>query len=138
MVYCIIFLFQAHIFCRSHGFTSAFEIKRGSDFGVMSMKFATNGFSCFGYETELLDCQYNGFTYCTEYDAAGVVCTSKYNMLKCGFCKKLLLYECNSDQLPTFFIFGWVQQQSNSKATANPPKSDNRMKKVVNWSDLHS
>ena len=23
--------------------------------------------------------------------------------LKCRFCKKLLLYECNSDQLPTFF-----------------------------------
>ena len=80
MVYCIIFLFQAHIFCRSHGFTSAFEIRKGSDFGVMSMKFATNGFSCFGYETELLDCQYNKFTYCTEYDAAGVVCSSKYNI----------------------------------------------------------
>ena len=35
-----------------------------------------------------------------------------YNHLKCGFCKKLLLYECNSDQLPTFFhsviTFGWV------------------------------
>ena len=32
--------------------------------------------------------------------------------LKCGFCKKLLLHECNSDQLPTFFhsviTFGWV------------------------------
>ena len=82
MEYCIIFLFQAHIFCRSHGFTSAFEIKRGSDFGVMSMKFATNGFSCFGYETELLDCQYNGFTYCTEYDAAGVVCSSKCKNLE--------------------------------------------------------
>ena len=25
--------------------------------------------------------------------------------LKCGFCRKLLLYECNSDQLPTFFSF---------------------------------
>ena len=25
--------------------------------------------------------------------------------LKCGFCKKLLLYECNSDQLLTFFSF---------------------------------
>ena len=47
----------------------------------MSMKFASNGFSCFGYETELLDCQYNVFTYCTEYDAAGVVCSSKYNTL---------------------------------------------------------
>ena len=47
----------------------------------MPMKFATDGFSCFGYETELLNCQYNDFTYCTEYDAAGVVCSSKYNML---------------------------------------------------------
>ena len=103
------------------------------------MKFATNGFSCFGYETELLDCQYNGFTYCTEYDAAGVVCTSKYNMLKCGFCKKLLLYECNSEQLPTFFHFVITFMGGcNSKATANPPKSDDRMKKVDNWSDLHS
>jgi hypothetical protein len=49
--------------------------------------------------------------------------------LKCGLCKNLLLYECNPDQLPTFFqfviTFGWVQQQSNSK----PPKSDDRMKK---------
>ena len=42
-------------------------------------------------------------------------------ILKCGFCKKLLLYECNSDQLPTFFhfviTFVLVQQQSNSKPT---------------------
>ena len=46
---------------------------------------------------------------------------NKYIYLKCGFCKKLPLYECNSDQLPTFFhfviTFGWVQQQSNSKPT---------------------
>ena len=88
----MIFLLQAHIFCRSHGFTSAFEIRKGSDFGVMSMKFATNGFSCFGYETELLDCQYNVFTYCTEYDAAGVVCSSKYNTLKPGCCIDVLSF----------------------------------------------
>ena len=25
-------------------------------------------------------------------------------LFKCRFCKKLLLYKCNSDQLPTFFI----------------------------------
>ena len=41
--------------------------------------------------------------------------------LKYGFCKKLLLSECNSDQLPTSFhfviTFGWVQQQGNSKPT---------------------
>ena len=40
-------------------------------------------------------------------------------VLKCGFCKNLLLYECNSDQLPTFFLFfipfRWVQQQTHQK-----------------------
>ena len=36
--------------------------------------------------------------------------------LKCGFCKKLLLYECNSAHFFHFVImFGWGQQQSNSK-----------------------
>ena len=50
-------------------------------------------------------------------------------LLKCGFCKKLLLYECNSDQLPTFFILSSLLGGCNSKATANPPKSDDRMKK---------
>jgi hypothetical protein len=49
--------------------------------------------------------------------------------LKCGFCKKLLLYECSSDQLPTFFILSSFLGGCNSKATANPPKSDDRMKK---------
>ena len=49
--------------------------------------------------------------------------------LKCGFCKKLLLYECNSDQLPTFLILSSLLGGCNSKATANPPKSDDRVKK---------
>ena len=43
--------------------------------------------------------------------------------LKCGFNKKLLLYECNSDPLPTFCLFG-------VNATANPSKSDDRMKQA--------
>ena len=50
-------------------------------------------------------------------------------ILKCGFCKKLLLYECNSDQLPTFFILSSLLGGCNTKATANPPKNDDRMKK---------
>ena len=50
--------------------------------------------------------------------------------VKCGFCKKLLLYERNSDQLPTFFILSSLLGGCNSKATANPPKSDDRMKKI--------
>ena len=51
--------------------------------------------------------------------------------LKCGFCKKLLLYECNSDQLPTFFSFChhfWVgatakQQQTHPKVMTEWKKS---------------
>ena len=39
-------------------------------------------------------------------------CPNLLKPLKCGFCKKLLIYECNSDQFPTFFHsvinFGWV------------------------------
>jgi hypothetical protein len=35
--------------------------------------------------------------------------------------------------------FGWVQQQSNSKATPNPPKSDDKNgQEMFNWSELHS
>ena len=56
--------------------------------------------------------------------------------LKCGFCKKLLLYNRTPDQLPTFFILSSLLGGCNSKATANPPKSDDRMKKVGNWSEL--
>ena len=64
----------------------------------MPMKFATNGFSCFGYETELLNCQYNDFTYCTEYDAAGVVCSSKYNTLVWMYTVKKI------DLMPNIYI----------------------------------
>ena len=45
-------------------------------------------------------------------------------LLKCGFYKKLLLCECNSDQLPTFFISSSLLGGCNSKSIANPPKSD--------------
>ena len=73
--------------------------------------------------------KYN-FSLCSNFQ-----CT----LLKCGFCKKLLLYEFNSDQLPTFFhfviTFGWVQQQSNSKPTQKWWQNE---KKVGNWSELHS
>ena len=48
-------------------------------------------------------------------------------IFKCEFCKKLLLYECNSDQLPTFFILLSLLGGCNSQATANAPKSDDRM-----------
>ena len=61
---------------------------------------------------------------------------SDETLLKCGFCKKLLLYECNSHQLPTLFHF--VITLGGCKAQANPPKSDDRMKKVGNWLELHS
>ena len=50
--------------------------------------------------------------------------------LKYGFCKKLFLYDCNSDRLPTFFfILSSLLSGCNNKATANPPKSDDRRKK---------
>ena len=44
----------------------------------------------------------------------------RYLTLKCGFCKKLHLYECNSDQLPTFFSFChhfWVGATANQQQT---------------------
>ena len=46
--------------------------------------------------------------YPKHYKNSNESCTfavlQQFGLLKCGFCKKLLLYECNSDQLPTFFI----------------------------------
>ena len=51
----------------------------------------------------------------------------KYS-LKCGFCKKLLLYESIFDQLscPFFFILSSFFSGCNRKATANPPKCDDK------------
>ena len=43
------------------------------------------------------------------------------NILKCGFCKKLLLYECNLGLLPTFFILSSLLVGCNSKSTASKP-----------------
>ena len=35
--------------------------------------------------------------------------------------------------------FGWMQQQSNSQASANPPKSDDKNgQEMFNWSEVHS
>ena len=49
--------------------------------------------------------------------------------LKCGFCKKLLLYECNSDQLPTFFILSSLSGGFAIALLLHPPRSDDKMKK---------
>ena len=47
-----------------------------------------------------------------KFEAEGQEFAKILRSLKCRFCKKLLLYEYNSDQLLTFFhsviIFGWV------------------------------
>ena len=59
-------------------------------------------------------------------------------ILKCGFCKNLLLYECNSDQLPTFFILSSLLGGFAVALLLHPPKSDDKMRKVGNWSELHS
>ena len=56
---------------------------------------------------------------------------------KCGFCKTLLLYECISDQLPTFFILSSLLGGFAVALLLHPPKSDDKMKKVGNWSELH-
>ena len=51
-------------------------------------------------------------------------------LLKYGFCKKLLLSECNSDQLNISWPFlSSLLGGCNSKATPNPPKSDDKMVK---------
>lgn len=56
---------------------SAYQLKKGSYYGEMSMKFATNGFDCFCYEEELLDCLYDTFSTCGKFEAAGVICSMK-------------------------------------------------------------
>ena len=59
--------------------------------------------------------------------------------LKCGFCKKLLLYEYNSDQLSTFFILSSHLGGFAVALLLHPPKSDDKItKKLGNWSELHS
>ena len=61
-------------------------------------------------------------------------------ILKYGFCKKLLLSECNSDQLNISWPFlSSLLGGFNSKATANPPKSDDKNgQEMFNWSEDHS
>jgi hypothetical protein len=56
-----------------------------------------------------------------------------------GSCKKLLLSECNADQLNIFWPFlSSLLGGCNSKATANPPKSDDKNgQEMFNWSELH-
>ena len=60
--------------------------------------------------------------------------------LKYGFCKKFLLSECNSDQLNISWPFlSSLLGGCNSKATPNPPKSDDKNgQEMFNWSELHS
>ena len=61
-------------------------------------------------------------------------------VLMYGFCKKLLLSECNSDQLNISWPFlSSLLGGCNSKATANPHKSDDKnCQEMFNWSELHS
>jgi hypothetical protein len=56
------------------------------------------------------------------------------SLLISGFAKVSILQEVLLFRLPTFFhrLLGGC----NSKATANPPKSE--WKKMGNWSELHS
>jgi hypothetical protein len=54
---------------------------------------------------------------------------NSYMSLKCGFCKKLLLYECISDQLPTFFILSSLLGGFAVVLLLHPPKSEDKMKK---------
>ena len=50
---------------------------------------------------------------------------------KYGFCKKLCTtVQMNLCQLNTFFVLSSLLGGCNSKATRNPPKSDDRMKKI--------
>ena len=61
-----------------------------------------------------------------------------------GFCKKLLLSECNSDQLNISWPFlSSLLGGCDSKATPNPPKSDDKngqemFNVVFNRSEVHS
>ena len=66
-------------------------------------------------------------------------CHSEY-LLKYGSCKKLLLSECNSDQLNISWPFlSSLLGGCNSKATPNPSKSDDKNgQEMFNWSKLHS
>ena len=57
--------------------------------------------------------------------------------LKCEFCKKLLLHEWNSDQLP-FFHSVIILGGFAVALVLHPSKSDDKMKKVGNWSELRS
>jgi hypothetical protein len=51
-------------------------------------------------------------------------------ILKCGFCKKLLLYECNSDQWPTFF-FHHFRVDATAKQQQIHPKVMTERKKCT-------
>ena len=47
-------------------------------------------------------------------------------LLKCGFCKKLHLYECNSDQLPIVFILLSLLGGFAVALLLHTPKSDDK------------
>ena len=61
-------------------------------------------------------------------------------LLKYGFCKNLLLSECNSDQLNISWPF--LSSLLSGFAIAlllHPPKSDDKKgQETFNWSELHS
>ena len=52
-------------------------------------------------------------------------------ILKCGFCKELFLYECNSDQFPLVFILSSLLGGFAVALLLHPPKSNDKMKKWV-------
>ena len=71
------------------------------------------------------------------------------SLLKYGFCKKLLLYECNSDQLPISFIkirfscnqkIGETFTQTKKKCSPMFWLQENLiwMKEVGNWTEVHT
>ena len=59
--------------------------------------------------------------------------------LRFGFGKKLLLYECNFDELPTFFILSSLLCGFAVALLLQPPKSDDKNgQEMFNWSEAHS
>ena len=46
-----------------------------------------------------------------------------HKLLKCGFCKKLLLYECNSDQFTKVRFASFLSGGFITAVVVNPPES---------------
>ena len=62
------------------------------------------------------------------------------SLLKYGFCKKLLLFECNSDQLNISWPFlSSLLGGFGVALLLHPPKSDDKnVQEMFNWSEFHS